>query len=1044
MTWEQYRSTMERYAIKIDDMASENAYFMATHMPFSQLELFQGGRTSSAPTLVSEDEVFEKIICNPENEHRLVIVRGNNGTGKSHLIRYLKAKYEHSPATIYNPASEQLIFLRRLNNSVRGVFSQLVEQKVITDPDIEAKLRKFISSSDSKDEEAFKTDILYSYIAAVSNDQTGEIYKPVICRDIASYLADSRVREYLLREGGAISKCYCVITAPSDQVLKDSSIFSVEDFNVRKILRSVKNQGDPQASDFATTLMGDEDEITRLVNYLNRFTRDVVQRCADISSESTKTVFTQLRRDLKKQGKNLTLFIEDFTGFTGIDSELITVLSTEHGGNYSDLCRVTAIIGITDAYYDQFRDNFTDRVTHQISVTDRSYGTDDFIVHMAGRYLNAIYCAQDSIRQWYNDGADLASLLINQFQPPCDWETTTIEGHSVTLYPFNSKALLQYYESLPVKSPRMFLKEVIRAQLKEFFNGKEYGDEWDFPMNPANIQMKNGPHSSAIDRLDGFSESEKDRIKSVLAIWGNGSASGVQEQDGTITFGGINKAFFCDIGLDAFAGIGDLDAKTGKSMKKQEAEKANGGEAEAAGITQPKQKAQLDGATKNYIKNQNDISEWFKGAPLKYDADYRGWLRTLIKGDDNQCGAINWQDIGVPAYVAEERLSDLSGYYIEDQKTPVKTEKAIVEMARSAECRDVLLALNEWNYAAKSWEFEGSAYYQQRLITWLEKNRSSIIENVCASKEGAEAVPTLEWCLALQYLKACILGQKIDTSSPTTIISSLFSDIGKNGSIVRETREWNDLIQYVLNKNTEFESAATFLRRASATTMGAVHYSVDSKTRSCYRTEELLTAIEKLIAADWDIESVLPKAIPAKHILFNHAELLKTLYSRIHKVIDAETSKVVEVKSDLQDQLGEISENNITETVSAIQKMFSIFAANSIFGSSALQARFDGPPIEIAKDILKHVSSLSIDDNSSPVVKLTTYADNSLHRLADFARDLQSVAKKAEEEEAKANKDIARIGRFSGLEDLADNARSSMGELYNRLEKMEVYDSAAD
>ena len=43
MKGEQYRSVMEKYAIKTDDMATEDAYFMSTHMPFSSLELFRGG-----------------------------------------------------------------------------------------------------------------------------------------------------------------------------------------------------------------------------------------------------------------------------------------------------------------------------------------------------------------------------------------------------------------------------------------------------------------------------------------------------------------------------------------------------------------------------------------------------------------------------------------------------------------------------------------------------------------------------------------------------------------------------------------------------------------------------------------------------------------------------------------------------------------------------------------------------------------------------------------------------------------------------------------
>ena len=256
MKWDQYRSIMELYAIKNDDMATEDAYFMATHMPFSSLEFFRGGyyekgKMPAPSQLMSEDEVFEQLIYNPDDKDRMVIVRGNPGTGKSHLIRYLKGKFEKSPSTVYNPATEQLVFLRRLNNSVRGAFSQLLEQEAIKDPDIAEKIRKFVSSSDSKDEDSFKTEILYAYIAAVRSDVSGGTYKAVKCRDIASYLADSRVSEHLLREGGAISRCYNVITAPSNQILQDTTIFTEEDFNVSKIIRAVMKQGDPQASLFA-------------------------------------------------------------------------------------------------------------------------------------------------------------------------------------------------------------------------------------------------------------------------------------------------------------------------------------------------------------------------------------------------------------------------------------------------------------------------------------------------------------------------------------------------------------------------------------------------------------------------------------------------------------------------------------------------------------------------------------------------------------------------------------------------------------------------
>lgn len=1049
MSWEQYRSVMERYAIKTDDMATEDAYFMATHMPFAQLEVYQDGRTSSEPKLMSEDEVFENLIYNPNNSHRMIIVRGDNGTGKSHLIRYLKAKFENSPSTIYNPVTEQLIFLRRLNNSVRGAFSQLIDQNVIKDPDVEEKLRKFVASSDAKDESAFKTDILYSYIAAVRNDLSSKTYKPVICRNIASFLSDSRVSEHLLREGGAISRCYNVITAPSNQVLKDNTIFTEDDFNISKIIRAVINQGDPQASDFASTLKGDDYEINRLIIYLNRFTREVVQRCADISSESTKTVFTQLRRDLKKQGKNLTLFIEDFTGFTGIDSELITVLSTEHGGDYADLCRVTAIIGITNDYYDQFRDNFKERVTHQISVTDRSYGTDDFLIQMTGRYLNAIYCEPEELRKWNDSGAQLSDLPISSFKAPCDWEFITIANKKITLYPFNSHALLTLYECLSVKSPRMFLKDVIRAQLKEYFDGKLYGDEWFFPMNPGNVQMTRDPHSSAIDRLENFSTEDKNRLKAAFALWGNGSATGIKEADGTILFGGLNKVFLDDIGLEAFNGIGEItDKSTGKIVTTDISPKITTTDSkmnkQKVVPESPKTKSPIDGATKNYQKFKNDITAWFtKNESLKYDADYRGWLRTLVRGDTRQCGAINWQDIGIPAYIAEERLSDLACYYIDDQTVPINMEKVIVYMDRSAESRDALLALNELNYA-KGWEFEGAAYYQQRLITWLERRKKQIIEKVMAVKEDEQELPVLQWCLAIQYLKACILGQKINTTSPYTIISSLFTDFIKNEKIKRDTREWNDLIQFVMNKKADFDSALTLLKQSSATTMGAIHFSVDSNAKSCYRTNELVSAIEKLMNSNWDIEAELPENIPQKHLLYNPAILLKSMYSNIRKAMAADTDQITIVINKLNNYVGELNQDNLIATLYAIQDLFATFAANSVIGSNDLRTKYDKPPINTAKIILKHIKLLTNAASVSSVEQLTAYSGNSLNVLFDFLRDIQTIAQKAEQEEAKAIKEIEKTNSFSGLDQLSEAALTSMETLFSHLENMEVYQNATN
>lgn len=74
--------------------------------------------------------------------------------------------------------------------------------------------------------------------------------------------------------------------------------------------------------------------------------------------------------------------------------------------------------------------------------------------------------------------------------------------------------------------------------------------------------------------------------------------------------------------------------------------------------------------------------------------------------------------------------------------------------------------------------------------------------------------------------------------------------------------------------------------------------------------------------------------------------------------------------------------------------------------------------------------------------QLTAYAGNSLHELADFLRDLQAIALKAEQEGSKAKKDIEKTGGFTGLEELSTAAYESMKALCEQLETMEVYNDA--
>ncbi len=1027
MNWEKYRFAMEQYSIKTDNMASEDSYFMATHMPFSNLEVIHGGHVTAPDTLMNEEEVYKELVWNPDNVHRLLIVRGDNGTGKSHLIRYLKARFEND-ADRYNSETEQIIFLRRLNNSIRGAFSQLLDQKVIKDPDVKEKLQKFVASTDSKDEEAFKTDIYHAYAALVMNDKEGDIYKPVICKNIAQFLYDSRVQEHLFREGGAISRCYQFITGPNDKVLNGNVVFKEADFTLdRKALKDIVHMGSAEARDFANSIKVDKDEVAKLVRYLNRFTPLVIQKCADISSESAKTVFEQLRRELKKQSKNLTLFIEDFTGFTGIDSELITVLSTEHGGIYEDLCRVTAIIGITDGYYNQFKDNFKDRVTYQINVTERSYGNINFLSEMAARYLNTIFCETNDIRKWFTDGAKHADLPISLFTAPCPWDMVHINEKKVTLYPFNRKSLSGLYDKLSVKTPRMFLLQ-IRDQLKAYFDGKEYGDNWTFPSRTTledNIQMKNAAHSSNIDRQDTLSTNDKVRLKCALEIWGDGSGHRVQKHDG-IYIGDTNKEFFEDIGLGAFTGIGEIRNED-ETESSDESAKSNVQHTENHVIADPAASRRQ----RDLKARREDIQKWLEnGSELQFSPDYRKWLLGFIKD------AINWQAEGISPYIAASKLPDQSIIFIEGQSGGALKDKALLILDKSIETKDVLLALCEYEYA-EGWLFPTAAYFQQKVLNWLEKNRTKIVSRVLGIEPGKMHLPIIEWCLAVQYLKAQILGIKIDMSSPLTIIKSLFMYHNDAGIQTRETQEWSDVIEFIRNEEGYLSSCYNLLKYSSNTHMGAI--SQRPSSTPFYRTEELMFALQKLTKRGWNIEDELPEASMGNTLLSTPASMLRKLYQRVGVIVSSEEQHIAMVCEKIKGYIGELTVDNLVTVINSVKNLYITFNANSIPYSNTLKSRFDIAPLEKAKNIMNVIEQCTYAKSlPTSVEKLALYSSNIGKELSDFLKDLTDVELLAHQEQEKAERELRNLSGDLDVDSLVAAGIARLEVLYDNLEEMEV------
>lgn len=1031
MNWTQAYTTMDSKVIKTDVIASEDAYFMATHVPFNNLEIVRGGQINSSGRAISEEQVYTELIYNPNNDHRFIIVRGNNGTGKSHLIRWLCARFKNDKER-YNPESEKIIFLRRLSNTIRGAVKQILDEDIVFDEEMRNKLEKFVSSTQSMDADKFKLNIYHQFIVAVGGDTNDKPYGKGVRREISAFLTDARVEQHMLRPGGPVDRCYNAITAPSSEVFKGEASFSAEDFKLpRTIKKEIKNSGSSEAKTFMDEL-DEEKSIEKFVKYLNNFTPKVIQGCAEISSESTKDIFVQLRRALKKQGKNLTIFIEDFTAFTGLDSELITVLASEHGGENADLCRVTSVIGITDAYYAQFRDNFTDRVQYQINVTEDSYGYQDFLVEMTARYLNAIYSKQQDIEKWFSQGAKSEQLPTSGYFPPYDWEKYKLGEQEVTLYPFNRKSIVGLYEALydaanttksHAKTPRMFLLHVIKEQLSMFFEGQE-GAKWRFPSDNCIarvVSLNNAAHASEIDGMASIEKADKTRLKVLLSFWGDGTASA---SNGNV--GGITKLFLNDISIGAFEGFGGVQknpqdaSHTGNTTAQVEPNNVG-----VVVTAQDKNERELD-------RRLNDINKWFNdGETLNYSADIRKWIKEFVSE------SINWAAEGVPAHIANKRFIASTAVYVEGQKETTDPQKALIKLSRTIEDKNLMIALVYHNYA-DGWGFENGVYFQLKAITWLEAHRSRIMSDVVLSDDYRRPVQYLKWCAEIEYIRAILLGRAINSTSEVEVAKEIFrrKEIGTNIDRANGNQAWNDLIQNLKSKNAEYYECNELLCEGLRTYMGT-GLSSSKQTVGFFRGEELFSAIDELSSEDWVVPE-LPTKIPNVGVMHS-AQHLKDISKHLGKVAESEDEIAIDAIKRIDAHVGKIDQDTIAKLVTSIKLLFIELSNEHIIFKSEIKAPFDAEAKDIAKELvgLCCLVKNAIDENNV-IRKLALYSSNPLEKLKKYINAFNAVEKLAKDNTAKAKNEIKQLTGGKDILGMSQAGIVALTGAMNRIEKLEV------
>lgn len=478
-----------------------NAVFLATH---SSIPIFRRDMVTNARRITKTDEhaLLAAVLEQPADQPILPIL-GGSGTGKSHLVRWLRAKLPESD-------SRRVIFVPKHRMSLRGILDLILEratsdraeelrQKVtkaaegITG-DHEAKLRLRSELAVLIETRGVRTDVsaeereLRTYLAS------GE--------GLPALLGDPVFRDRLFDEQSPISRLVREKLAGRGSEDKEEAFgFTADDLamSVDDVSRA-----SAAASTVAAALTSGPEFREIAARMLNEQLSPAVSQVFGIGGDDLKDLLVEVRVELKQQGLELLLLIEDFSIFQGIQGGLldaITLIPTQD----NDVCPMRVVMAVTTGYFvNQMPDTVYTRVYKVFDLDDPNPRVSFDPAAVAALYMNAIRIGSQRLEDVHEGGGETPNACEQcPVNDACHQAFGSVAG--IGLFPFNQNAIGKAVKSKLVDdrlSVRDFLTRVLRPVL---FNNHDEIERGTFPNSEFDTAFRAG----AVGTLDSVEDEHK-------------------------------------------------------------------------------------------------------------------------------------------------------------------------------------------------------------------------------------------------------------------------------------------------------------------------------------------------------------------------------------------------------------------------------------------------------------------------------------------------------------------------------------------------------
>lgn len=906
--------------VRIDTITSLFGDFMATHVPFKQIQLQKEyDEYASVGKTYTEEEIYKRIVLNPKDQHQFVLVIGSSGAGKSHLIRWFDAKIERQ-----KPEGEVVLFVRRSDNTLKGTIKQLLEKPEVATIHNKDLYDRLVNASSTISESKLKNAIYHQFIEEIEDDSGERVdyINNVDRKRIAPLLNNEQFKNRMMAEDGPIERIYAKVAENGGADNRDMiAEFKSEDFRVDVAFcdKVQYEGGDKKAVRLLDKLLMEPELAQRIARYLNSMVDTVIQSCAGLEPGDFEQVFKEIRKELRKQGKSLTLLIEDITAFTGVNEALLNVLTTWHTGDYEqeEMCRISSIIGTTSEYFkSNFRDNFKDRVTQFIVIPDDVFGANEAdLCEFVGRYLNAMSLPKDIVDEWAMADVGADALPLHEVRQGIGWDTAvTAEGKVLNLYPFSRRSVVYLYNHIlqeNYRTPRYFLRDVIEKTVRDAL--------WNFDNFPGFKIVNTNINSSLRDAIQrtGVSQEQFERIYLFMCVWGNATTD-VYEESGTTFIAGLSSKVYEDLGFPIISGkrVSGTPLKPAEQQLSAQALPRTNTVVKTPAQIRAEKKLQEERAQLN--ESLQAIENWIAGGTMNVGAT-TGNVVLLSKAREDMCSylysAIDWQAEGV-SMDNIDKIKKVKDRLIGFERQKRGADQMFYKLPADRETQDVIEAFLEWNVLGKrSWNFEGADKMVYRIQLWTERIKKPIIKAITTFEN--RDIDYFKCAMMAEFYKVILSG-----ASKATTVDGLKSDhileddIGSVG-VSSHSDAWKSLLDFITRGENDKINRETVIQYCNVI-QGESHVQV-------FLDREKFDAMVKTVKNEklFIEKSVLDVIDPVKPRR-DARDFLRNILERIDKVKEDELEKAAGIMKIIENGFGTtaIDDEDIEDMVEKIVEFY--------------------------------------------------------------------------------------------------------------------------